>query len=118
MNTNRKYLRNALPRFYEDMEDTLKCDWPELLPQLGRLFIVSRCQCGQEDCRSFSCESDDPRYAPINGRRPLSYSIGRLNGWYQVSADGVLSGFEILDDYWDGSLGRGLTAAGFPAKVG
>ena len=118
MTANRKYLKTALPRFYEDMEDTLKLDWPELLPQLEHLYITSRCQCGGEDCRSFNCESDDLQYAPINGRQPLSYSIARVNGWYEVSADGVLSGFEILDDYWDGSLERGLAAAGFPAKVG
>ncbi len=114
---NRKYLKDALPRFYEDMEDTLKCDWPELLPQLSRLYIVSRCPCKDPTCRSFSCESDDERYAPINGRRPLSYSIMRVHGRYQVSDDGVLSGFEILDDYHDDSLERELTAAGFPSPL-
>ena len=114
MSANRKYLKDALPRLYEDMEDTLKCDWPELLPQLARLYITRRCPCGDEDCRSFDCESDDPRYAPIGGRQPMSYAIARVDGWYQVSADGVLSGFEILSDYWDGALERGLVAAGFP----
>lgn len=117
MDSERKYLRDVLPRFYEDVEDTLKCDWPELLPQLERLYIVDRCSCGQQECRTFSCESDDPRYCPINGRRPFSYSIKRVDGVYQVSDDGVLSGFEILSDYWDGSLERGLTAAGFPARA-
>lgn len=114
MDTSKKYLKDALPRFYEDMEDTLKCEWPELLPQLPHLYITRRCSCGGEDCRSFSCESDDQRFAPINGRRPFSYSIMRVNGCYQVSNDNVLSGFEILDDYWDGYLDRALTEAGFP----
>lgn len=116
MSANRKYLKDALPRFYGDLEDTLKCDWPEMLPQIAHLYITRRCQCGDEDCRSFDCESDDPRYVPIGGRRPLSYAIARVDGWYQVSPEGVLSGFEILSDYWDGSLERGLVAAGFPIE--
>ena len=115
MTSDRKYLKDALPRFYEDLEDTLKCDWPELLPQLPHLYITERCLCG--GCQSFSCESDNPQYAPINGRRPLSYEIARIDGRYSVSHDGILSGFEILNDYWDGSMETGLTAAGFPPKA-
>ncbi|MBV7541967.1 hypothetical protein [Acidovorax sp. sic0104] len=114
----KKFLKDALPRFYEDVEATLKCDRPDLLSQLPHLYITARCSCADEDCRSFTCESNDPRYAPVGGRRPLSYPIARVDGNYSVSSDGVLSGFEILSDYWDNSLDRDLTAAGFPASQG
>jgi hypothetical protein len=115
---DKKFLKDTLPCFYEDVEDTLKCDRPDLLAQLLHLYITARCSCGDEECRSFTCESDDPRYAPIGGRRPLSYPIARVDGNYSVSSDGVLSGFAVLSDYLDNALDRGLTAAGFPANQG
>lgn len=118
MAETRKYLKDALPRFYEDLEDTLKCDWPELLPQLPHLYITGRCNCGMADCKSFDCGSDHPHYGAFKGRRAFSYEIARVDGYYSVFPEGVMSGsFEVLRDYWDGSLELGLTAAGFPPKV-
>ena len=115
--TDRKYLKDAFPRFYEDLEDTLKCEWPEFLPQIPHLYLTGRCSCKDADYRTFNCESDHADYAPINGRRPFSYALNRVNGWYAVSADGIMSGFEILEDYFNGSLEDGLTAAGMPSPL-
>jgi hypothetical protein len=109
---DRLLLKDALPRLYAHMEETLRRDWPELLEQLGSLYLVRRCRCGLDGCVSFVCESADVRFAPINGRRPLSYPLDDIHGWFSVSDDGVLAGFEILNDYYDGYLNSRLVDAG------
>ncbi|PNG48797.1 MULTISPECIES: hypothetical protein [unclassified Variovorax] len=110
---DRVFIKNAMPRFYAHVEETLSLDRPELLEQLGSLHLVGRCNCGLDGCVSFVCESADARFASINGRRPLSYPLDNMHGWYTVSDDGVLAGFEILNDYDDGYLNSRLLDAGF-----
>lgn len=110
---DRIFIKDALPRLYAQVHETLSCNWPELLEQLRLLYLVRRCKCGLDGCVSFICESADARFAPINCRRPLSYSLDDIHGWYSVSDDGVLSGFEILNDYDDGYLNSHLIEAGF-----
>lgn len=114
---DRAFIKDALPRLYAQIQETLSCDWPELLEQLRSLYLVGRCKCGLDGCVSFICESADARFAPVNGRRPLSYSLDEIHGWYSVSDDGVLAGFEILNDYDDGYLNSRLVEAGLGFNV-
>ena len=110
---DRVFIKDALPRLYAEIQERLRCDWPDLLEQLHSLYLVKRCKCGLEGCVSFMCESADARFAPVNGRRPLSYPLNDIRGWYSVSDDHVLTGFEILDDSADGYLNTRLIEAGF-----
>lgn len=109
---DRIFIKDALPRLYAQVQERLRCDWPDMLEQLRSLYLVERCKCGLDGCVSFICESADARFAPVNGRRPLSYSLDDIHGWYSVSDDGVLAGFEILNDYDDGYLNSRLIEAG------
>ncbi|MFH0130036.1 hypothetical protein ACGLHS_07480 [Variovorax sp. VaC1] len=105
-------IKDALPRLYASVAQTLRRDRPELLEQLESLYLVDRCKCGMDGCVSFTCESADARFAPINSRRPLSYPLDDIHGWYSVSEDGVLAGFEILDDYEDEYVSSRLADSG------
>lgn len=114
---NRVFIKDALPRFYAEIQGRLRCDWPDLLEQLQWLYLVKRCKCGLEGCVSFVCESAEARFAPVNGRRPLSYPLDDIHGWYSISEDRVLSGFEILNDYADGYLNSRLVEAGLGSNA-
>lgn len=114
---DRVFMKDALPRLYEHAHKVLSDQWPELLEQLQSLYLVSRCKCGLDGCVSFMCESSDARFAPINRRRPLSYPLNGIHGWYSISDDGVLAGFEILNDYDDGYLDSQLIEAGFGSNI-
>ncbi|WP_143684573.1 hypothetical protein [Variovorax sp. KK3] len=113
----RVFIKDALPRLYGDVKRTLLRDRPEMLEQLELLYLVERCKCGLDGCVSFVCESADARFTPINGRRPLSYPLGEVHGWYSLSDDGVFAGFEVLDDYDDGYLDSCLVEAGFGSNA-
>ena len=108
-------LPTFLPRLFDDVAATLQQTHPQLLEQLRTLRVVARCQCGTPGCVSLVCESSDKRYAPVNGQQPLSFPIQGIHGWYAVSASGVLSGFEVLDDYSDQAIAQQLQSFGFEA---
>lgn len=114
---DRVFIKDALPRLYAEIQTRLQRDWPDLLEQLQLLYLVKRCKCGLEGCVSFMCESADTRFAPVNGRRPLSYPLSGIHGWYSVSEDRVLAGFEILNDYADGYLNSRLVEAGLGSNT-
>jgi hypothetical protein len=112
----RHYLKDVVPRFYGDVEAFFREHHPGLLPQLAHLYITDRCTCGAEHCSQFTCESDNPLYAPINGRHPFYGDLEGCNASACVglSEDGILTGFEIVWDYEDQYLHRQLEAHGFP----
>ena len=106
-------LQLCLPRLFDDLTATLQQSQPQLLEQLRALQVVARCQCGAPGCASLICESSNPKWAPTHGGRPLSFPIQGVHGWFAVSAQGILSGIEIMDDYQDQSIAYQLQRLGF-----
>ena len=124
--SDRKYLKDVLPRLYRETEAWLiKINRPDLLEQLPHLFIVDRCDCGQ--CSAFYMDSDIPRLSREGGStlllRPLYYDMD--NGFMLgvSGADGLtigdhtesyVSSFEMMGgDYRDNYIHKQLQANGF-----
>lgn len=126
--TTRKYLKDVLPRLYQETESWLQAiGRADLLEQLPHLFITSRYGSGSD----FALDSDIPELSRENGSKllhqPLYYDMG--NGIYigLSGADGLtpgkheksyISSFELRgNDYPDGYIDTQLRANGFATKT-
>jgi len=127
--TERKYLKDVLPRLYQETKSWLETlEDSYLADQLPHLFIVGRCRCGQ--CSDFSMDSDLPHLSSANGSklltRPLFYDMdngfmlglsgkdGLTEGEHQES---YVSAFELVGrDYPDGYINTQLEAHGFTSS--
>lgn len=122
----RKYLKNVLPRLYEETKEwleTLEDDY--LAEQLPHLFITRRCTCG--DCSDFSMDSDLPHLSleagskllqrPLYYEMPNGFSLG-LSGKSGLTVgehhESYVSSFELCGaDYPDRYIHNQLEAHGF-----
>ena len=121
-----KYLKDVLPRLYQETEEWLKSiDEHDLIEQLPHLFITGRCSCGE--CSDFHMDSDIPELSKASGSgllsRPLycdmdngfmlglSGANGLTPGKHEKS---YVSSFELVcSDYPDGYIHKQLEAHGF-----
>lgn len=71
------YVKDVLPRLYEETKQWLLHVLPEATYQLDHLFITGRCNCGQ--CSDFFVDSDIPELSRQNGKGKLYAS-----GYYEM----------------------------------
>lgn len=122
----RKYLKDVLPRLYQETKEwleTLEDDY--LADQLPHLFITGRCSCGK--CSDFSMDSDLPHLSRVGGskllQRPLYYTMDNGFSLGLSGKDGLtvgehtesyVSSFEFSgSDYPDKYIHNQLEAHGF-----
>lgn len=114
MDSPRVPLKEALPRLYEEARLFLEQEAPELAAQMDSLVITDRCNCGQDHCVTFHCDSTDPSRSPLSGRRPLGFDLDTSGGYVMYKeSNGILTGLEVISDYPDGYIHRQLEEHGF-----
>ncbi len=123
----RKYLKDVLPRLYQETKDwlgTLEDDY--LADQLPHLFITGRCTCGK--CSDFHLDSDLPHLSREAGSvllfRPLYHAMDNgfrlgLSGKDGLTVgehtESYVSSYELMgSDYPDKYIHTQLEAHGFP----
>lgn len=120
----RKYLKDVLPRLYQETKDWLESlEDSYLAEQLPHLFITGRCTCGE--CSDFFLDSDLPHLSREAGSkllmRPLYYDMDNgfslgLSGkdGFDGGEMGYVSDYELAgSDYEDGYIHKQLEAHGF-----
>lgn len=125
--SKRLYLRDVLPRLYQETEAWLQAEMPELLSQLPHLYITDRCTCGQ--CSDFHMDSDLQELSMANGSvllfRPLYFDMypqchfmlglsGKLGLTEGEHDKSYISDYELIGrDYPDNYIHKQLEAHGF-----
>lgn len=117
MQETKHYLKDTLPRMYDELVAWLhEIERDDLASQLDDMYIIRRCQCGSNWCVDFTVESSNPALYPINGRQPFMYDVTSKTSLMvgMSGSDGaeILTGFEFLGDYKDDYIQKKLESIG------
>src|ERR1700748_1589585 len=106
------FLKEILPRVYDEVTAHLLKHEPELLTQLDALTIVGRCSCGSAGCVQPHFSSPHQSH-PTKGSPPVFCDVDDSHIMMGISNTHGLVTLEIIEDYADGYVQRRLEENGF-----